>query len=171
MGNLVITGPDGKKFPSNCEVRVISMPGWEILFEGENISGTAVIPADPGKYRYIVRKLGKKGHISYVQHGEVLHECTEEQWKKLSEYEPKMAKIRQISEGARWFCGYFGCSESHSSRIAAIDHEAAHFGHSLLEHIDEVDEAQTKAEERAVAQNRAKEDAKLRNSPAPIAAR
>lgn len=164
MGSLVITGPNGKPFPNGCEVRVESMPGWEIQYIGE-ASGTLTLQVSPGKYQWSIAKAGKGVHpgggpfISYREFGSAFHEITEEQWHKLSVYEPKLARPRQTSQGVRWLCGYFGCSEITTSRIGAIEHEAQHFGHSLLEHVDEAETAMNKAEDRRVAQSRAKEDA------------
>jgi len=104
------------------------MPKRTLVYEG-TVSEAAYLDLDPGKYVYsVVRKSSPPRVDDAIYSGEFLHELTEQAWKALQHFAPRLFKTINVSAGARWRCIHPLCEFEASSPTAALIHEMEHFG-------------------------------------------
>jgi len=104
------------------------MPQRYLVFEN-SVSEAAYLDLDPGKYVYsVVRKSSPPRIDDAIYSGEFLHELTEESWKALQRFSPRLFKNIHTSEGVRWRCLHPLCDFEASAPTAALIHEMDHFG-------------------------------------------
>ena len=114
--------------PRGCNLRIEALPKRHLVFEG-SVSEAAYIDLDPGKYVYsVVRKSAPPRIDDAIYTGEFLHELTEDAWKALQHFAPRLFKNIHTSEGVRWRCLHPLCEYQASSPTAALIHEMDHFG-------------------------------------------
>ena len=114
--------------PRKCSLRVESLPGKELVFE-DKVSESVYLDLDPGKYAYsVVRKSSPAQLSDAIYRGEFLHEISEEAWKAIQRFQPRLFKTIHTSEGVRWRCLHTLCSDEFSHPTAALIHEMEHFG-------------------------------------------
>lgn len=96
----------------------------------EGVASEAVyVDLDPGKYAYsVVRKSSPPRVDDAIYKDEFLHEITEQSWKAIQNFQPRLFKTIHTSEGARWRCLHPLCEDEFTTTTAALLHEMEHFG-------------------------------------------
>ncbi len=112
--------------------RVESLPDRHRVWDGE-ARGSVTLDLDPGKYVFVAVHIDNKEVNNFKYHEEILHEVTEEQWKELRHMRPTAARAIHGMTGLVFHCQFVGCDDQHTSRIAAVLHEAWHQNINLLE--------------------------------------
>lgn len=111
--------------------------GKNVVFEERlrHNHGAVHIELDPGKYLYSVVRLTEKAEdgtrdIDDCRYdGEFLHEITEEAFSQLKRMKPRLTRVLNTSEGARWKCLVAGCADEFTSPVSALLHEVVeHMG-------------------------------------------
>lgn len=122
--------PEQGGLPRGSMVRVEEAMGKAVVFEGK-VNKAAYLELDPGKYLYSVVRLTERAEdgtrdIEDCRYdGEFLHEVTEQAWNELKTMKPRLARVTNTSEGARWKCLVSGCKdgEAMTSPVSALIHE------------------------------------------------
>jgi len=137
------------------EFRVLNR---ELVYKGIVTGGQVNINLDPGLYLYKVHNNPEDGMEECHYGGDFYHECTPEQFKKITHMRPNMADAVMTSDGVSFRCKFPGCKKNTSSRVAALLHETkSHYGIDLLEEPERKDEADDefkKQHQQVVAQKR-----------------
>lgn len=111
--------------------RVESLPNRGLVWKG-TARGSATLDLDMGKYVWVAHFNDKTKMNNFKYREEFLHEVTQEQWDELYHMSPRIAKPMHTTQGLLWHCQFVGCDEQHTSRIAAVLHEAEHQGVDLM---------------------------------------
>ena len=120
--------PNSGGLPRGSQVRIESLPDRMVVFEGK-VHDAAYLDLDPGKYVYsVVRKSSPPQMSDAIYRDEFLHEISEEGWKALQHFKPRLFKTIHTSEGVKWRCLHPLCDEEYTHPTAALIHEMEHFG-------------------------------------------
>lgn len=138
--------------PRGSRVRIEALPQRMVAFEGEDINDAVYVDLDPGKYAFsVVRKSSPAKIDDAIYKDEFFHEMSEESWKAIQRFEPRLFKVIHTSKGVRWRCQHPLCEDEFSTTTAALLHEMEHFGISREEFLADPTGAGSKAAGRRAA--------------------
>lgn len=112
--------------------KIDSLPNRNKVFKAVG-RGPVSVDLDPGKYTLVVYHFSPDKVTNFKYRETFLHGITEDQWAKLSNMRPKIARVVHTTLGIVYRCGFVGCKDEHTSRASAVIHECEHQGVDLFQ--------------------------------------
>jgi hypothetical protein len=123
--------------PRGANIRIEEAMGKNVVFEEKvrHNHGVIHLELDPGKYVYSVVRLTEQAEdgtrdIEDCRYDSFFfHEIEEKAYNELKMMKPRLTRVLNTSEGARWKCLVHGCSDEYTSPVGALIHEVTeHMG-------------------------------------------
>lgn len=120
--------------PRNSHIRLESLPKRRVIYDGM-ASKSLPLDLSPGKYVISISKFTDDKLADFAYEYEFYHECTEAQFRALSNAKPTFVKIMNTSQGPRWRCTIKPCDFESTTQFDAVIHEWEHRGVNILDKI------------------------------------